>query len=123
MSNKPKNFKISAEEVRYNKLVDSIEDMPVFDGRGKGVDVYRCDNCKQEQYTYYRDKGVTPYLIRCDKCWNIAKHCTTLSDTSSVEHKQLKAWVRPTWEQLQRLDKDLRNHVMQGGLVLEEDIR
>ena len=30
---------------QYKKLVESVEDMKVFDGRGKGVDVYICSKC------------------------------------------------------------------------------
>jgi ribosomal protein S27E len=122
MSNKPKKFKISAEEQRYNKMAADIEAAPLYDGRGKGIDVYRCQQCGEEQYTYYRDKGVTPFLIRCNKCGQIAQHRTTLKDMG-VDHRTLKVWVRPTYEQFTRLERGLRDHVLRGGLVLEEDVK
>lgn len=123
MSNKPKKFKVSAEEQRYNKMAADIEAAPLYDGRGKGVDVYRCQNCGSEQCTYYRDKGVTPFLIRCDVCGNMAQHYASLKPVAGINYEALKAWVRPTYKQFTRLERGLRDHVLRGGLVLEEDVK
>ena len=52
---------------KYDKLVSEIEGMKMYDGRG-AVDRYVCDTCGYMTHTTYKDKGVTPFTMRCPKC-------------------------------------------------------
>lgn len=85
---------------QYKKLMAEVEQMRMFDGRGKGVDVYVCERCTGKVLTRYKDKGVTPYVMRCPYCEN---------------------WVRPPlWWLLKH--KEAVEHVLNGGLVLEKEV-
>jgi len=44
-------------EKRYNKLIDDIESMSIYDGRGT-VDRYECKKCGAIIHTTYAEKGV-----------------------------------------------------------------
>ena len=108
----------------YNELVAQIESARMYDGRGKGIDVYVCSQCGKKFYTQYKDKGVTPFMMRCreNACCGTMKHKMTIStmNKSSIE---VINWVRPTFEQLLKLDADTQQHVLQGGLVLETELK
>ena len=52
----------------YKELINNIESIPMYDGRNKGIDVYVCNKCGHKFYTKYKDKGVTPFVIKCRNC-------------------------------------------------------
>lgn len=111
---------------QYKKLVESVEDMKVFDGRGKGVDVYVCERCTGKTLTRYKDKGVTPFMMRCPYCDSYAKHVDTISEQKAkelciAEHVRVQNWVRPPLWWLFKHKKAV-NHVLNGGLVLEQEV-
>lgn len=111
---------------QYEKLVASIEEMKIFDGRGKGVDVYVCERCTGKILTRYKDKGVTPFVMRCPYCENWAQHVNTISEQEArtlcvVENIGVQNWVRPPlWWLLKH--KEAVEHVLNGGLVLEKEV-
>lgn len=51
---------------QYNNMVASIEDAKIYDGRGE-YNLYECNKCNNYKVTLYKDKGVTPFIMRC-KC-------------------------------------------------------
>lgn len=112
--------------VRYHELVANIEAAQIYDGRNKGVDVYVCDKCGAMYYTRYKDKGVTPFTIHCRKC----NKGTMVHKTTQPENvvnfmglsKEVHNWVRPSFEQFIKLDEGARKHVLQGGLILEDEL-
>lgn len=113
---------------QYDELVENIEDARMFDGRGSGVDVYTCDKCGAKFYTQYVHKGVTPFTISCRTCKHgTAVHRNTISlhlwVQLEVVGEKLHNWVRPSFEQLQKLSPGLQWHVLQGGLVLEDELQ
>lgn len=113
---------------QYDELVENIEDARMFDGRGSGVDVYTCDKCGAKFYTQYVHKGVTPFTISCRTCKHgTAVHRNTISlhlwVQLEVVGEKLHNWVRPSFEQLQKLSPGLQQHVLQGGLVLEDELQ
>lgn len=65
---------------QYKKLVAGIEELKVYDGRGKGIDVYVCKRCNGKVLTRYKDKGVTPFIMRCPYCENWAQHVDTITE-------------------------------------------
>ena len=105
---------------QYKRLVKEIPTMKIYDGRGKGYDVYVCKQCGGTMTTRYMDKGVTPAMLMCRKCGGDAWHTQTVKYVSGgMEHN----WVRPPLEWLLKQSDGMVKHVLQGGLVLEEDIR
>ena len=111
---------------QYRKLVDSIEGLKIYDGRDKGVDVYVCERCTGKILTRYKDKGVTPFIMRCPYCGNWAQHVNTISEQDArvlcvFEDMGVQNWVRPPLRWLLK-HKEAVEHVLNGGLVLEKEV-
>ena len=109
----------------YNKMTADIESARMFDGRGRGVDIYTCQECGEHFYTRYKDKGVTPFTIRCGNkaCHGTMVHKDTVSEECAErEGFIVHSWVRPTFEQLQGLGDGAVEHVLNGGLILEDEL-
>ena len=106
---------------KYQELVATIEQAKIYDGRGE-YNLYKCDQCGAYVVTLYKDKGVTPFIMMCKKC-NGAMHHTQSSRQAPPPFVEVHNWVRPTLEQTLRLSEGLREHVLNGGLVLEEEIK
>lgn len=109
---------------KYDKLVAEIESAEVYDGRGKGIDVYVCEKCGKQLYTRYKDKGVTPFTIKCRYCENgTMEHDSTISEQgANIMGYEVHNWVRPTFEQLLQLSEGAQEHVLNGGLMLEDEL-
>ena len=108
-------------EKAYAKLVSEIEEMRIFDGRGNGVDVYVCEYCGHKIFTRYKDKGVTPFTITCRECGRTSAHRATISEEEASRlNVTVRNWVRPSLEQLLEMSPWTIDHVLKGGLVLEE---
>lgn len=109
----------------YDELVAEIESARMFDGRGSGIDVYVCEKCGKQLLTRYKDKGVTPFTIKCrrDACNATMIHRDTISEEQAKnEGLVVHNWVRPTFEQLQNLNDGAIEHVLNGGLMLEDEL-
>lgn len=106
---------------RYRKLLRNLEDMKIYDGRYKGIDVYECYNCGHKLYTYYKDKGVTPFIIGCPKCPDLMRHTKTVRATAPGI-KPIP-WFRPTFKQMFKLSPGMIEHVLQGGLILKKHLK
>ena len=108
---------------QYKKLLRGIDEMGIYDGRGRGVDVYICDECGAQYYTRYSDKGVTPFTIACRACGHGTMLHRERMSGIPAEWVGVKVhnWVRPTFRQLLRLSSGMQDHVIMGGLVLEDD--
>lgn len=110
---------------KYDKLVSEIESKKMFDDRGKGVDVYVCEKCGKQFLTRYKDKGVTPFTIKCrrDDCNAIMIHrCTISEEQVKNDGLVVRNWVRPTFDQLLKLNEGDIEHVLNGGLMLEDEL-
>lgn len=106
-------------EKRYNELVNGIEEMKMYDGR-QTVDRYTCDTCGHFIYTTYRDKGVTPYTIMCKRCGGTKYHDITYDRKTVPSYVVVFDWYRPPLEDVLRMSKGMIEHILNGGLVLEE---
>ena len=117
---------MNKEELKqqYNELVSGIETAKMFDGRNKGVDVYVCKKCGKQFYTRYKDKGVTPFAIKCRHCdHGTMTHDHTISEQdANFMAFEVHNWVRPTFEQLQKLSDGAIEHVLDGGLMLQDEL-
>lgn len=110
---------------KYNKLVSEIETIPMYDGRGE-YNGYTCKKCGFITVTLYKDKGVTPFVIRCPKCGGSAMHDITSHNPPPYipeKYSEVKNWVRPSLEQLLKMSPATIEHVLDGGLVFEEEIK
>ena len=108
-------------EKQYNEMLSMVEKRG-YDGRGKGVDVYECKN-GHRFYTRYKDKGVTPFCITCRECRQTATHKNTITEQmASNLGVEVHNWVRPTLSQTLDMSEGMIEHVLRGGLVLEEHI-
>lgn len=113
---------------KYNKLVSGVEEMKMFDGRNRGVDVYVCEKCGHKFYTRYKDKGVTPFTLRCRKCENgTSVHNDTISEQiANFMAFDVHNWVRPSFNQMNKLRKKGKDstieHILNGGLMLEDEL-
>lgn len=116
------NCKVSFEE--YKGFCESIEDRSMYDGRDKGVDVYECNKCGNKMFTQYADKGVTPFCMPCE-CGGTMTHNETYCKVECYQRhgfKLIRNWVRPTYDQFVKLSSGQQEHVMNGGLLLKEEL-
>lgn len=105
--------------------------MEIYDGRHKGVDVYECDSCGHKLYTYYKDKGVTPFTISCPKCREIMMHTKTIRVAApGIRPPGIRPpgitpipWLRPTFKQMLKLSPGRIEHVLLGGLILKTHLK
>ena len=81
---------------QYNNMVASIEDAKIYDGRGE-YNLYECNKCNNYKVTLYKDKGVTPFIMRC-KCGGDMMH-TKSSKQAPPSYVKVHNWVRPSLEQ------------------------
>lgn len=99
-------------------MASTIDDFNIYDGRGV-YDLYECEKCNSHKITLYEDKGVTPFVIKCE-CGDYMYH--TKSFKSVPDNVRVFKWKRPTLEQTLALSNGLIDHVLNGGLVLDTDI-
>lgn len=104
---------------RYEELVNGIESAKMYDGRGT-IDVYICHHCGKVILTTYKDKGVTPFTIRCD-CGCTMYHERTYKKERCTSDDRIMEWVRPTLEQLMNMSDAEIEHVLNGGLILNKN--
>lgn len=112
---------MTIEEItkKYNELVNSIEDTKMYDGRNT-VDRYICDRCNAMMHTTYKDKGVTPFTMICPKCSGTMYHRHTFKKETVPDWVDIKNWYRPSLEQTLLQNKGTIEHILKGGLLLED---
>ena len=74
---------------QYNSMVASIEDAKIYDGRGE-YNLYECNKCNNYKVTLYKDKGVTPFIMRC-KCGGDMMH-TKSSKQAPPSYVKVHNW-------------------------------
>lgn len=101
-------------ETEYAKMVQQ-NNKPVDENR---VNCYKCDHCKNVTKTIDVDNGVTPMLIGCDNCGQMAK--STFYTDIVPGQPPTKEWYRPTLEKVMKMHRrgytNLMDHVLNGGL-------
>lgn len=81
---------------QYNSMIASIEDAKIYDGRGE-YNLYECNKCNNYKVTLYKDKGVTPFIMRC-KCGGDMMH--TKSSKQAPPSWEPIAWMpKPKFEE------------------------
>lgn len=103
---------------KYNQMVSNIR---CYDGRGT-VDEYACKDCGNKVHTTYGVLGVTPFVIKCNQCGRSMMHDKTYKKDSFPNNIEVKKWVRPSLEDFLRMNNSTQEHILNGGLLLEEEI-
>ena len=103
---------------RYENLVKRIEFEKIYDGRGL-FDLYECEDCGANKITTYRDKGITPFMIKC-ACGKYMEHTNTYK--SVPNDINVEEWVRPTLEEAYKLDEHQLEYLFNGGLFLKSEL-
>lgn len=106
-------------EKKYYKLTKEIESMRIYDGRNT-VDRYLCKKCGGFLHTTYKDKGVTPFIITCPMCGGMMSHTQTFKKETVPDFVEVKKWYRPTLKQTLKMSESSIEHILNGGLILEE---
>lgn len=106
-------------EKKYNALVDRIEGMRIYDGRGT-VDRYECQKCGCTMHTTYKDKGVTPFCTLCPECGGTMQHTKTFSKEVVPPFIKVLNWYRPTLKQTLKMPDGIVEYILNGGLILEK---
>lgn len=104
---------------KYNCLLARVENMEIYDGRNT-VDQYQCGKCHFRVFTTYKDKGVTPFAIRCPICGGSMQHNRTFSKDTFPEDIRVLNWYRPELKHLLKMNVFEIDHVLNGGLILEK---
>lgn len=104
---------------KYNSLLARVENMEIYDGRNT-VDQYQCGKCHFRVFTTYKDKGVTPFAIRCPVCGGLMQHNRTFSKDTFPEDVRVLKWYRPELKHLLKMNEPEIDHVLNGGLILEK---
>ena len=114
-------MKANDETRQYNEMAGNIENAEIYDGRGT-YDQYSCNECGGSVITTYKDKGVTPFTMRCRKCGKgTMAHTRTFGKVP--EGTPVLNWVRPSIDQFMKLSPGAKAHVLNGGLMLETDFK
>ena len=116
------NKKKDSIEKLYKKLLENVERSGIYDGRSKGIDVFKCTGCGERIFARYKDKGFAPGMY-CSKCGHPLRYDTTMSP-SSLKGSGVKVlnFVRPTLGQVLKLNHVKAKEVLRGRLMLESDI-
>lgn len=111
-------------EQEYEKFCKEAENMRCYDGRGT-YDIYKCeDGCGHSMATTYAEKGVTPFVMKCRNCGGNMVHTETFRNKNpvSILYGKIIKFVRPTYKQYCGLSNGKKEHVENGGLILETDL-
>lgn len=108
---------------KYEQLCKEFVNAKMYDGRGE-YNGYRCKKCGYIVATYYKDKGVTPFIIKCPICNGTSIHDITSFDAPPQLYNisKVKNWVRPTYEQFLKLSPATKEHILNGGLIFEDEL-
>ena len=105
----PKLIPIREVKRRYRKI-----DRTYGEVAGE-ENAYVCNSCGVTTGTIIIDTGVTPMFIPCPSCGK-----TAVSQWGMVKHTVSHEWYRPSleWCLKKRRNRELLEHIFQGGLVL-----
>lgn len=102
-------------EKEYNSMLAN------YNGKPKdGYDIYAC-TCGHKVATYKEVEGVTPFMIDCPKCGRHMMHGITVKE--KPDYAEIRKWVRPNLQQTASLRSSLKDHVLLGGLMFDEDLK
>lgn len=69
----------------------------------------------------YKDKGVTPFTMRCTRCGGTMYHTKTFDKKTVPPYVMVFDWYRPTLEQTLKMSDGMIDHILNGGLILDSE--
>jgi hypothetical protein len=97
--------------VRYKRML-AINGDPVDPNR---INCYRCQVCQAITKTIDIDRGVIPFMHRCEFCGGTAY--SSFFDDIAPAIKPTQEWYRPTLKQVLKMKNEgLIEHILMGGL-------
>lgn len=88
-----------------------------------GTNIWNCGRCGTRIVADHKDEGVTPFMIDCVKCGDIAySQFYSLSEADEQLEVEFE-WYTPKGRQYRRLKVYDREHVDNGGLLMRRKTR
>ena len=108
---------MNKEEItkEYNKLLEDVKtnDFYKIDLTNR-VNCYTCQKCGHITKTKDIDAGVTPFMISCEKCKEVA-YSSFYNDIAPTQEATIE-WYRPSLEETINSEEVTLDHILQGGL-------
>lgn len=82
---------------------------------------YKCQKCKGIVVFRHLHPGVTPMFLTCRAKDSCQGHMSSFGYMLTPQWSQLKPtfeWYRPSAEEFLTLDREVKQHVQRGGLLL-----
>lgn len=101
---------------QYDKLLEQVktDDFYLKIDLNNRVNCYVCQHCNHITKTVDVDAGVTPFLHGCEECGELASSSFYKDIAPSKEPTE--EWYRPNWEEFEKLNKAVQDHILNGGL-------
>lgn len=104
-------------ENQYNDLLHSVKTEKYYTSVDltNRVNCYTCNHCGHITKTKDIDPGVTPMFFSCEKCSSMST--SNFYIDKSPNQLPTIEWYRPTLKEVLDMDNNVRDHVLNGGLV------
>lgn len=79
------------------------------------INLYTCESCDADIVTVNRDDGVTPYMIRCERCGGVSVSAFYRVDQATTPTHE---YYRPAI--VRGMSREAKEHVSRGGLLLRK---
>lgn len=112
---KPGKIESTPERGIMKQAGRSVED---FTGR---KNMYQCDTCGGVIVTVHRQHGVTPMFLNCRATNGCAGSMASAMYAPVPEmFTPTHEWYVPTVDELQQMNREMREHIEQGGLMIRK---
>lgn len=110
------------EPIDIPELADWIAEQHSAKTPHHSLNGYLCDTCRVPTMTIDVHVGVAPFTLRCRAtpgCAGLGRSAMYPAQVPPVIYGEPKfEWARPSREDFELLDDEVKDHVMRGGLVL-----
>ena len=104
-------------EKEYNDLVKNFETSDYYRNIDleNRVNCYHCQKCGHITKTKDIDRGVIPFMRKCEKCNNLT-YSSFYEDIAPLQ-QIAEEWYRPKYDEYKKMSISTQNHILNGGLV------
>jgi transcription elongation factor Elf1 len=104
---------------RYNKLLHDVKTKQFYKlDLTNRVNCYVCKHCGHITKTKDIDAGVTSMFFMCENCG--ANATSTFYKNIAPNQQPTQEWFRPTLEQVLKMDDEMQEHILKGGLAVRK---
>lgn len=117
-------MKVRTQQNFNRKTRETVFGISIMPDGGRRYCKYPIGHQEYKDYTqaYQAMKDVQKILdMRC-KCGGDMMH-TKSSKQAPPSYVKVHNWVRPNLEQTMSLSEGMRNHILNGGLILEDELK